>query len=334
MNKTGLKAVAAALAASVALMPVVAEAQKVTGAQKARGPHVTVRVLGRGGGMTGGGGTTAPVATWQPWMHPDIADAWSQGFYGQGTTMTVIDDFTSASVYTGDLGTGSVQQRHGEWTSAITTMVAPSAKLAKQDFSSTRAVSLARRGLNVLNLSYGMFGDAGYTASQVGWSPREASIISYASTGAAVVSKAAGNDAVAVGAVNGAGKVDYLDSALVGKQSAVFVGALDRNGSIDAPASLAWYSNYAGDDPAVQNQFLTVGVEGSKTGLYGTSFAAPVVTGYAAILGSKFTRATPAQITNQLLDTARQDTVTNYDPARFGRGEASLSRALAPAAIK
>jgi subtilisin family serine protease len=68
--------------------------------------------------------------------------------------------------------------------------------------------------------------------------------------------------------------------------------------------------------------------------LYGTSFAAPVVSGYAAIVGSKFTRATATQISNQLLNTARQDTIANYSATLYGRGEASLSRALAPLSIK
>ncbi|MCU0927590.1 MAG: hypothetical protein MUF44_16895, partial [Hydrogenophaga sp.] len=63
-------------------------------------------------------------------------------------------------------------------------------------------------------------------------------------------------------------------------------------------------------------------------------FAAPVVSGYAAILGSKFKTATPVAITNQLLNTARRDTVKGYNAAVHGRGEASLTRALAPVAIR
>ena len=63
-----------------------------------------------------------------------------------------------------------------------------------------------------------------------GWSAEEASIISYATKGTAVVSKAAGNDSVAVGGIAGS-QQDYLDLALVGKASAIFVGALDGNGS-------------------------------------------------------------------------------------------------------
>jgi subtilisin family serine protease len=70
------------------------------------------------------------------------------------------------------------------------------------------------------------------------------------------------------------------------------------------------------------------------TGLAGTSFAAPIVSGYAAIIGSKFRTATPTQITNQLLTTARQDTIANYNAAMHGRGEASLARALSPVTIK
>lgn len=149
-----------------------------------------------------------------------------------------------------------------------------------------------------------------------------------------MVAKAAGNDAVAVNGVNSSGLADYLNRALIGSQTGLFVGALDKNGTTTAKASLAWYSNYAGTDVNVQNKFLVVGVEGSKTGLYGTSFAAPVISGYSAVLGSKFTAASATQITNQLLNTARTDTITNYNKAVHGRGEASLSRALAPVAIR
>jgi subtilisin family serine protease len=97
---------------------------------------------------------------------------------------------------------------------------------------------------------------------------------------------------------------------------------------------LASYSNKAGTTAGVQSHFLVVGVDGAKTGLYGTSFAAPVISGYSAILGSKFTAATPTQITNQLLSTARRDTLLNYNAATYGQGEASLSRALAPISIR
>jgi hypothetical protein len=39
-------------------------------------------------------------------------------------------------------------------------------------------------------------------------------------------------------------------------------------------------------------------------------------------------------VANQLLSTAHKDTVANYTAARYGQGEASLTRALAPVAIR
>jgi subtilisin family serine protease len=204
--------------------------------------------------------------------------------------------------------------------------------MRSHDFMKDTKVSLAT-GFNVLNLSYGIMDRAGKSAIQ--WSRQESSIIDYAFKGQAVVSKAAGNEfGAAVGQPDKYGEVDYLNKSLIGAKSALFVGALDNNGSPSALATMAKYSNVAGSSTTVQNQFLVVGVEGHKTGLYGTSFAAPIVSGYAAILSSKFSKADPSQITNQLLVTARKDTVSKYDPAIHGRGEASITRALAPAAIQ
>jgi subtilisin family serine protease len=285
----------------------------------------------RNGTKTTSTSSSSPVL--RSWMSPEIGDAWKQGYQGSGVTITVIDDFKSGSRIRGDLGLGTQRQRHGEWTRQEAGMVAPSATMRSIDFSSTGTVSLAR-GLNALNLSYGMFAAAGHDVNRIAWSDRERSIITYARDGSAVISKAAGNDGIAVRGVNASGNQDYLNLALVGAQSGIFVGALERNGTTGSPARLAGYSNFAGSDPAVQQNFLVVGVEGHKTNLYGTSFAAPIVSSYAAVLGSKFTSATPTQIVNQLLSTARTDTVSGYSAAIHGRGEASITRALAPASVK
>lgn len=271
---------------------------------------------------------------YQSWMSSEITDAWSGGFLGQGTTIISVDDFSSGKHLSGNLGTGTQSLRHGEWVRLEGSMLAPSAGLASHDFASGRSVALAKSGLSITNLSYGMFARSGYSVNQISWSAQESSLISHARNGAAVVVKAAGNDAVAVGAANRAGNTDYLNVALIGTGSAIFVGALDRNGTTDQKANLASYSNFAGSDATVQDRFVTVGVRGDLTGLYGTSFAAPVVSGYAAVLGSKFTTATPGQIGNRLLDTARTDTINGYDAAVHGRGEASITRALAPATIR
>lgn len=272
----------------------------------------------------------AMAQTVQPWMSPEVGDAWRQNYKGSGVTITLVDDFRSNSRFSGNLGYGVANMRHGEWTYNEALMIAPAATMRADDFNTAGAVAL-NRGLNVLNLSYAM-----YIAPNVAfrWGSQEQSIVSYATNGNAVISKAAGNDAVAINSVNRNGQIDALNYSLKGTQSAIYVGALSKNGTTTSPAQMASYSNTAGTDTTVQKQFLVVGVEGNKTGLYGTSFAAPIVSGYAAIVGSKFTTANATQITNQLLNTARQDTLVNYNAATYGKGEASLTRALAPVAIK
>jgi subtilisin family serine protease len=282
---------------------------------------------------TGGSADTAhpPAHTW---MSLEIEDAWRQGYQGQGTRITVVDDFTSRYGYRGDLGLGTQVRRHGGWTQLEASIIAPSATIVLEDYRYGRAVQLGSNQLNTLNLSYAMFGADGYSNSQIGWSSQENSIISYAFNGEAVVVKAAGNSAVAVDAANSGGNADYLNRALIGAQSVVFVGSLDRNGTMDDKAIIASYSNYSGTDTTVQNQFLMVGVRDDLTRLSGTSFAAPIVSGYSAVIGSKFTTATPTQIANILLDTARTDTIFGYNPETHGRGEASITRALAPISIR
>ena len=316
---------AATLALPVAVAPAAADQPRFS-------LDTLSRPAGRGGGGGSDGGSSTPPPLYN-WMSTEIGDAWALGFKGQGTTITIVDDFNSSFTFSGNLGTGTQSLRHGEWVRLEASMIAPEASMRSHEFTSGSRVSLARNQLNTLNLSYGMMGQAGWDVGSIRWSRQESSIISYAQDGAAVVVKAAGNDAIAVGGVNSAGNTDYLNLALVGSQSAIFVGALDRNGTTDNKASLAWYSNYAGDDPAVQTSFLSVGVRGDLTGLSGTSFAAPIVSGYAAVLGSKFTSATPTQIANQLLDTARTDTIHGYSARLHGQGEASITRALAPVSI-
>lgn len=295
---------------------------------------------GKGGPPSSGTGPSPSVCGQNAdgtycWMSPDIGDAWKQGFKGAGASMTFVDDFSNSNQFSGDLNGKTQTQGHGFWTTEEGHMVAPEAAIVKDDFSTEVPIQL-QPGFNIVNASYGFYGKAGLYSSSI-WTldvyPQEQSMIKAAQAGTAVISKAAGNDGVAVGS-SVKGTLDYLDVGLIGTQSAIFVGALDHNGSTTNKASLAYYSDYAGSNVDVQNHFLTVGVEGDKTGLYGTSFAAPIISGYAAILHSKFADATPTQITNQLLDTARTDTLINYNAATYGKGEASLSRALSPVSIR
>jgi subtilisin family serine protease len=278
--------------------------------------------------------TTGTLAPTFGWMSPEVSQAWNKGFYGQGATMTIVDDFVSNRRSTGNMGMGAYTMRHGEWTLYEAALVAPLANVKTHDFYSGKAIALAPNKLNILNASYGVYHSRAYASQNIYWSPQEKSMVAYAKNGQAVIAKAAGNDGIAVGTPNRDLSVDGLNVLLKGAPSAILVGALWRNGTTTNKADIAGYSNKPGNDTVYQNMFLTVGVESNKTGLAGTSFAAPIVSGYAAILGSKFKTATPTAIVSQLLTTARKDTIRMYDPSVFGRGEASLSRALAPASIK
>lgn len=281
---------------------------------------------------------TQPTTPTQPqgpvyrsWMSTDVQGAWNLGFLGDGTTVTVIDDFRNRNI-TGNLGDGSRRESHGYWTSTQIDMIAPEADIVRRDFTATpSAINLVAGDLNILNLSYSLRGRAG---QNVALDRTQQSIVNHARSGAAVIAKAAGNYSIAIDGVDGSGQTDYLNRALIGTEGTLFVGALDRNGTPTNPARLASYSNFAGSNVTAQQQFITVGVESDKHRLAGTSFAAPVVAGYAAILGDKFQGAGAGQIVDQLLSTARRDTIAGYNPAIHGVGEASLSRALAPMALQ
>jgi subtilisin family serine protease len=299
-----------------------------------------VALVGCGGGEDDG--ITIPLPspplfspTYFAWMNAEIQSAWADGFFGQGSRVMVVDDFQGSYTLLGNLGLGRESKRHGEWVAQNVELMSPGAELATQDFSSSAAITLGAGKLNIINLSYGVPDTLGPNVP-INWSPRETSIIAHAN-GAAVVVKSAGNNAVAIGDAY-QNKYDYLSRDLIGKPTAIFAGALDRHGTVANPASLASYSNFAGTDPRVQEQFLVVGVTGGTlasggTNLQGTSFAAPQLSAYAAILGSKFPRASALQVIDQLLDTARTDTIRGYDMQLHGQGEASLSRALAPQSI-
>lgn len=281
--------------------------------------------------------TTVKLPTLYSWMSPDLSAAWKAGYEGQGTTVTMVDEFSGRDPFSGDFNGTWQTQLHGLWTTEEVSLIAPDASIIKQNFNIGGTVRLYS-GLNVINASYAMYAASSVPLSSIRWASEESSMIRYAQNGQALIVKAAGNDSVAVGTAvktgTYAGYVDDFDAALIGAQSALFVGALNSNGTTLNKASLASYSDTAGSNTTVQAHFLVVGVDGAQTDLYGTSFAAPVISGYAAIIGSKFKTASATAIADDLLSTARKDTLVNYNAATYGQGEASLANALAPVSIK
>lgn len=302
------------------------------------------------------------------WMHPDVREAWRDGYMGQGTAITVYDDFESddgdsfsyGRVFApGDTlseGWSKSADAHGEFVRDIASAVAPEAYIRSYGWGYPVPIPVSGQ-LNIVSVS--MRSPATAEEMRLARAPvdsglafepvaRAQQLAELARTGSAAVIKSAGNDGIALDP----DAADYEDAgdALVAfvqdANSVIFVGALERNGralrcswhfmsTCDQRADMAEYSNFAGGDPDIQVRFLVVGVNTRGLGgLMGTSVAAPIVSGYAAIVGSKFTNATPEQVVRRLLDTARTDTIRDYDVAIHGQGEASLSRALAPRSIQ
>ena len=316
---------------------------------------------GDGGGKPGGkpdgdggdGGTGGLPPTYS-WMHPDIglafdADTFGGSFTGKGANIVILDNFTRGSRLRGNLRDRRERLYHGEWTSLQAQLVAPDANpvdvsnnIADDPASTTINSYFTDGALNVVNLSFGLLDEAGTDVDAPGYELGTTlwdSVVTGARAGDAVYVKAAGNEGGAAidGTFSGllygisGSAQDSLNLQLIGAQGAIFVGALNSDGTVDDKATLASYSTYSGN--AASGQYLVVGVDSSSTGLSGTSFAAPIVSGYAAIIGDKFDTASPVQIVDQLLGTAREDTISGYNSSIHGQGEACLGCALSPAEI-
>ena len=192
----------------------------------------------------------------------------------------------------------------------------------------TDATSQRYRSLQVVNLSLG-----GTSTNPVVNKQAYAAQLAYANTATvpdAVFVKAAGNGTCVVSQTNCDSLNPVFVTAASFKDKTLLVGALDAAGG-----SLAGYSNKAGNYSA---RFLVADGRGlmKLDGSYdqGTSFAAPRVSGYAAIVRQKFSNLSAAQTASVLLDTAAWLTVwgekTAATQAIYGQGEANLGRALAP----
>lgn len=275
------------------------------------------------------------------WQHSDVKSAWRAGFQGQGVTVHVHDQFGGDRFAVNLNGTGRyrdyVAMTHGDAVSEVVRRTAPLASIERKQWVDGN-IALQSGRLNVVNASYGWVG--GTDSGSVAYA-QTLQLATLAHSGAAVVVKAAGNSALPLSNQGGG---DGINMALKTADSVIFAGALQNHGTTIQTLRLgrlsvsvggtsnASYTNTPGTDADYQSRFLMVGVPSSMS-VQGTSFAAPQISAYAAMVGSKFRQATPVQITDQLLNTARKDTIRGYNPVNHGQGEASLSRALAPRAI-
>ena len=283
----------------------------------------------------------------------DVLAAWNAGWTGKGTSILTIDGYTNRSFCSGSTQS-TLSNCHGITTMMISDLVAPGASKYGLDYNLNRsAITIGGINItdpitpNVINMSFGT-GSTG-TATHINYLTGATSYSNITLTGAVLV-KSAGNTygrdtySTATG--------DYLVKGLVDNATTVnrllIVGALDKTGSTASPATIATYSHFAGATVAASNRFVVangrapfanggVSMNGSAIPGYesyvGTSFAAPVVSGYASVLMSKFPNLDAIKTSSIILDTARYDTLSCHpscSAAIYGKGEASLSRALAP----
>ena len=249
--------------------------------------------------------------------------------------------FTNSSYNTAIQGTSTIEYVPGVAKNA--TIILSNVDLSSRQNPTNTAQVLEGHIQNsssytAVNLSLGYLSPGG-TYDWDWYKANHASIFSMSSNPVGVYVIAAGNKGAACSAANFVdcneiAAIAILNSIL-GDQSIV-AGATRVESGVKTVAS---YSNRAG---VMKDRFLlasgSCGYTNDATGnaVEGTSCAAPRIAGAAAILKSKFSNLTGANVADILLLTADKDINDDgYDDfsstdANFGRGELDLSSALSP----
>jgi subtilisin family serine protease len=282
-------------------------------------------------------------------VHVDVKEAWKDGWTGKGVNILLIDAYNNTD-YDSDIYEIYI---HGITTMMITDLIAPGASKYALDFEDrdketgfpTDKVKnifgeniISKTSMKVVNLSFG----GGQIDIDWKYVLNGSTLLKNLDVSDAVITKTAGNNAVS--ADNDCFTYSLATDTNISPRLLI-VGATTSDGTPSNKTSLAYYSNTAGSDPIIADRFLVangntpydtgdIKVGGHKIeGSEGTSFAAPRVAGYVAILRHKFPNLDASKSASNLLDTARYDTLDCYpscSPSIYGKGEASLSHALAP----
>lgn len=303
--------------------------------------------------------------------HQDVLDAWNQGWTGKSQNILMIDGYSAtntgyvqgadahgittmmlanryaiaATLYGVDFGVnGTLKNFDGTPVSNVGSQV--SMGVINASFGANYWAIVGRTGNNVTSADVtSVFNQTQAAANQ--WAGLLDGSNSYGAKWVltdAVITKSAGNDSITSDKESYV--KTYADNTSI-KSRLLVVGALNFAGSVNAKATIASYSNTAGTATPVASRFLVAsgtdpfpngalavdGIPISTINSTGTSYAAPRVAGYVAVLRDKFPNLDAVKSSSIMLDTARYDTLTcnpNCDPNVYGKGEVSLSRALAP----
>ena len=292
----------------------------------------------------------------------DVREAWRDGWSGSESSVLVVDSFgggerhgylvmlsllTSASnaplfaLEAGLARTGRNFGDDGGLRAALNTM----------RFSETNNHDIP---FDVINASFGFnpIGDRAERESVIREIEQSGNFyleligigrfLSAANVRDATITKAAGNESTDAGFVPD--NVAYARSASIGPRLLI-VGATEGYYDQDGGVEIASYSNFAGSDPVVRARFIVANGDSPlseaafinnrfvSTEGRGTSYAAPRVAGYVALLRHKFPNLTGYNSADIILDTATYEGLIcapDCSENIYGQGRVDIARALAP----
>lgn len=282
-----------------------------------------------------------PAQAAEYWLEDyGIRDAW-ETTRGEGVTIAVIDtgigdgpaefdgavtggaDFSGQGSADGRTPVGAVDFNHGSWVGSLAASrgtgdgagmlgVAPEASLLSLSvgFGSSASVPFVDQvaeamrwavdaGADVINLSF--------TTNTLEWDVSWDAAFLYAFQHDVVVVVAAGN--------RGSGTDEVGAPATI--PGVLTVGGVDRSGKASVEASTQGISIGV---MAPSEELLGVSADGQLVVWNGTSGAAPIVAGVAALVRAAHPELDAANVINRIVSTARSTAASRAKPELYGRG--------------